>query len=99
MRPSTGISPSFLKSARVGPWICGRLKPRPSPRTWWQISAEYPSFPQKWMDDRTRTLAAVWLLHHEKPQLLLIHLVDLDSEAHENAQFSREANAILERID
>src|SRR5579863_1573063 len=64
-----------------------------------KISAEYPSFTQEWMDDRTRTLAAVWLLHHEKPQLLLIHLVDLDSEAHENAPFSREANAILERID
>jgi hypothetical protein len=64
-----------------------------------KISAEYPSFPQEWMDDRTRTLAALWLLRHEKPQLMLIHLVDLDSEAHEDAPFSREANAILERID
>ncbi len=64
-----------------------------------KISAEFPSFAQEWMDDRTRTLAAVWLLRHEKPQLLLMHLVDLDSEEHDDAPFSREANAILERTD
>jgi hypothetical protein len=51
------------------------------------------------MDDRTRTLAAIYLLRHERPDLLLIHLVDLDSEEHENAPFTREANAIVERSD
>jgi hypothetical protein len=64
-----------------------------------RISREYPSFPQEWMDDRTRTLAAIYLLRREHPDLLLIHLVDLDSEEHENAPFTREANAILERTD
>ena len=64
-----------------------------------RISREYPSFPQQWMDDRTRTLAAIYLLRHEHPDLLLIHLVDLDSEEHENAPFTREANATLERTD
>jgi hypothetical protein len=64
-----------------------------------KISADYPSFLQEWMDDRTRTLAVLWLLHHEKPQLTFLHLVELDSEEHENAPFSREAKAILERID
>lgn len=64
-----------------------------------RISKEYPSFPQEWMDDRARTLAAIYLLRHEHPDLLLIHLVDLDSEEHENAPFTREANAILERTD
>jgi len=64
-----------------------------------KISADYPSFAQEWMDDRTRTLAALWLLKHQKPQLMLMHLVDLDSAAHEDAPFSREANAILERTD
>jgi hypothetical protein len=64
-----------------------------------RISREYPSFPQEWMDDRTRTVAAIYLLRHEHPDLLLIHLVDLDSEEHENAPFTREANAILERTD
>jgi hypothetical protein len=64
-----------------------------------RISADYPSFAQEWMDDRTRTLAAIWLLKHEQPKLLLIHLVDLDSEEHDDAPFSREAFAILERTD
>src|SRR5205823_6895846 len=35
----------------------------------------------------------------EKPDLLLVHLVDLDSEEHDNAPFSPEANAILEYTD
>jgi hypothetical protein len=64
-----------------------------------KISADYPSFAQEWMDDRTRTLAALWLLRHERPDLLLVHLVDLDSEEHDDAPFSREANAVLERTD
>ncbi len=63
------------------------------------ISRDYPSFPQEWMDDRTRTLAALSLLARQRPDLLLIHLVDLDSEEHENAPFSRESCAILERTD
>jgi hypothetical protein len=64
-----------------------------------KISADYPSFAQEWMDDRTRTLAVLWLLRHERPRLMLVHLVDLDSEEHDDAPFSREANAILERTD
>jgi hypothetical protein len=64
-----------------------------------RISADYPSFAQEWMDDRTRTLAALWLLRHEQPKLMLLHFVDLDSEEHDDAPFSREAFAILERTD
>ncbi len=64
-----------------------------------KIAAVYPSFPQQWMDDRTRTLAILYLLKHEHPDLLLAHLVDLDAEEHENAPFSRESKAVLERID
>jgi predicted AlkP superfamily pyrophosphatase or phosphodiesterase len=63
------------------------------------ISADVPSFPQEWMDDRTRTLAVVWLLQNRKPDLLLLHLVDLDSEEHDNAPFTREAKAIVELTD
>jgi Type I phosphodiesterase / nucleotide pyrophosphatase len=64
-----------------------------------KISADYPSFPQEWMDDRTRALAAIWLLKHVQPKLMLLHFVDLDSEEHDDAPFSREALAILERTD
>jgi len=64
-----------------------------------RISGDYPSFAQEWMDDRTRALAALWLLKHEQPKLMLLHFVDLDSEEHDDAPFSREAFAILERTD
>lgn len=64
-----------------------------------KISADYPSFAQEWMDDRTRSIAAVWLLKHVQPKLMLLHFVDLDSEEHDDAPFSREAFAILERTD
>jgi arylsulfatase A-like enzyme len=64
-----------------------------------KIAADYPSFPQQWMDDRIRTIAALWMLRHARPGLLLLHLVDLDSEEHDNAPFTREAYAVLERTD
>jgi hypothetical protein len=64
-----------------------------------KIAADSPAFTQQWMDDRIRTMAALWILRHEKPQLMLLHLVDLDSEEHDNAPFTREAYATLEHID
>lgn len=64
-----------------------------------RITGMFPSFPQEWMDDRTRTQAVVYLLKMEKPDLILVHLVDLDSEQHENGPFSAPAKAILEYTD
>jgi len=64
-----------------------------------KISRAFPSFAQEWMDDRTRTLATVYLLRYEKPDLVLLHLVDHDAEAHETGPFSRESCAILEYTD
>lgn len=63
------------------------------------IGRMYPSFPQQWMDDRTRTLATLYLLKAKQPDLILLHLVDLDSEAHDKGPFTANANAILERSD
>jgi predicted AlkP superfamily pyrophosphatase or phosphodiesterase len=63
------------------------------------IAAAYPSFPQQWMNDRTRILATLYLLREKHPDLLLVHLVDLDSEEHDQGPFSRNANAVLERTD
>lgn len=64
-----------------------------------QISRDEPSFPQQWMDDRTRALAAVWLLKHKQPDLLLVHLVDLDSDQHDLGPFNETSRATLERSD
>ncbi|MGJ5818330.1 alkaline phosphatase family protein [Paludibaculum fermentans] len=63
------------------------------------ISALYPAFPREWMEDRNRSMAVLYLLKTVKPDLILAHLVDLDSEAHRNGPFTRAANATLENID
>jgi hypothetical protein len=47
------------------------------------------------VDDRIRTLAAVFLLQQRRPDFLAIHLVDLDAEEHDTAPFSAESKAIL----
>lgn len=64
-----------------------------------KITRVFPSFAQDWMDDRTRTQATIYLLKYEKPDLILLHLVDHDAEAHHNGPFSREANALIEYSD
>ena len=64
-----------------------------------RIAATFPSFTQEWMDDRTRTQAVVYLLKTVRPDLILVHLVDLDSEQHDNGPFTREAAAMLEYTD
>lgn len=64
-----------------------------------EITRAYPSFGQQWMDDRTRTQATIYLLQKKHPDLVLTHLVDLDSDAHDRGPFEAEANATLERTD
>ncbi len=63
------------------------------------IRKQYPSFTQQWVDDRTRTLATIYLLQHQRPDLVLVHLIDLDSESHDQGPFGENADAILERTD
>jgi predicted AlkP superfamily pyrophosphatase or phosphodiesterase len=64
-----------------------------------EIGRFYPSFPQQWLDDRSRTLATIFLLQQKHPDLLLLHLAELDSEAHEEGPFTPHANAVVERSD
>jgi predicted AlkP superfamily pyrophosphatase or phosphodiesterase len=64
-----------------------------------EIARAYPSFPQQWVDDRTRTLATLFLLKQKAPDLLLVHFVDLDSEEHDQGPFETNANAVLEWTD
>ena len=92
--------PEYFQRRRGGSMDTRSIESRSTP---WnlvtRIAEMFPSFRQEWMDDRTRTLAVVFLLKAERPDLLLVHLVDLDSEEHDNAPFSPEANAILEYTD
>jgi len=64
-----------------------------------RINGMFPSFRQEWMNDRTRALAARYLLKTERPDLLLLHLAEHDSEAHANGPFTPEALAVLEYTD
>jgi predicted AlkP superfamily pyrophosphatase or phosphodiesterase len=64
-----------------------------------KMTAKYPSMAVEWIDDRVRSLATIYMLKYEKPDLLLLHLVDHDSEAHETGPFSMHAKAVLERTD
>jgi predicted AlkP superfamily pyrophosphatase or phosphodiesterase len=64
-----------------------------------EITRAQPSFAYRWLDDRTRTVATVYLLKTKQPDLLLLHLAELDSEAHEEGPFTPSANAVAERSD
>ena len=64
-----------------------------------KITRMFPSFPQEFMDDRTRTQAVVYLLKQERPDLILLHMVDHDAAAHDHGPFTREANAAVEYTD
>lgn len=59
----------------------------------------YPSIAQQWVDDRVRALAAQYILKYEKPDLMLLHLIDHDAAAHDTGPFSQHAKAMLEYQD
>jgi hypothetical protein len=91
--------PEYFQKRRGGAMDLQSIEKKATPGLVEKIAKAFPSFAQEWMDDRTRTLATVYLLKYEKPDLILLHLVDLDAESHENGPFTREANAVLEYTD
>jgi predicted AlkP superfamily pyrophosphatase or phosphodiesterase len=64
-----------------------------------EINRAYPSFNQKWLDDRSRTLATFYILKQKQPDLMLLHLAELDTAEHNEAPFTPHAKAIVERSD
>ena len=64
-----------------------------------EISRTYSSFPQQWLDDRSETLATIYILTRKQPNLMLLHLAETDSEQHEEGPFVPHAKAVLERAD
>jgi arylsulfatase A-like enzyme len=92
--------PEFFRGRRGGDMDLRAIESKANPPDLVaRIAADTPAFAQQWMDDRIRTMAALWILRHEHPQLMLLHLVDLDSEEHDNAPFTREAYATVEHSD
>jgi predicted AlkP superfamily pyrophosphatase or phosphodiesterase len=91
--------PEYFQRRNGGSMDLESAAPKATPGLVDDIAREYPSFAQQWIDDRTRTLAVLYLLQRKAPDLILLHLVDLDSEEHDQGPFERNSNAILERTD
>lgn len=97
--PVTWNLPEFFHRRDGGSMDLETISSKATPGLIDAITHMDPSFPQQWMDDRTRTLAVLYLLKEKQPDLILVHLVDLDSEEHDQGPFTQNANAILERTD
>jgi predicted AlkP superfamily pyrophosphatase or phosphodiesterase len=92
--------PEYFKRRNGGAMDLDAITEKSTPRDLVaQIRNQYPSFGTEWMDDRNRTLATMYIVSKLKPQLTLLHLVDLDSEQHERGPFTPEAKAMLEYTD
>jgi len=91
--------PEYFQKRQGGAMDLHSIEAKATPGLVEKIARVFPSFTQEWMDDRTRAQATIYLLKYEKPDLILLHFVDLDSEAHENGPFTRAANAKLEYTD
>ncbi len=91
--------PEFFRRRNGGAMDTRSVLEKATPGLAGRISAEFPSFAQEWMNDRTRALACRYLLREVKPDFIALHFVDLDAEAHYNGPFTAEANAVLEYTD
>jgi glycerophosphoryl diester phosphodiesterase len=97
--PVTWNLPEYFEKRQGGSMDLAAVAAKATPGLVAEISARFPSFPQQWVDDRTRTLAALYLIREKHPDFLAVHLVDLDAEEHETQPFSQASLAILEYTD
>jgi predicted AlkP superfamily pyrophosphatase or phosphodiesterase len=91
--------PEYFMRRNGGSMDLASVASRATPGLVDAITTVFPSFPQQWVDDRTRTLAVIYFLKIKQPDLILAHFVDLDSEEHDQGPFETNAFAILERTD
>jgi hypothetical protein len=91
--------PEFFRRRQGGAMDLASIAEKSTPGLIEKISRAYPSFPQQWMDDRTRTLALLYLLRYEQPVFLAVHFVDFDAEQHDTKPFSAASRAVLEYTD
>lgn len=91
--------PEFFRGREGGGMDLISIWEKATPGLVESIEKTDPSFRQQWMDDRTRKIATVYLLKEKRPDLLLLHFVDLDSTAHTHGPFTKQANECLELTD
>jgi predicted AlkP superfamily pyrophosphatase or phosphodiesterase len=63
------------------------------------IEKQYGRIPGTRLTDTNRAQAAAYIIEHHRPNLLLVHLTDLDGAQHGNGPASPEALKTLEQID
>jgi predicted AlkP superfamily pyrophosphatase or phosphodiesterase len=97
--PITWNLPEYFEKRQGGSMDLAAIARKATPGLIEEITSRFPSFPQQWMDDRTRMLATLFLIEKKHPDFLAVHFVDLDAEEHETEPFSRASNAILEYTD
>jgi predicted AlkP superfamily pyrophosphatase or phosphodiesterase len=97
--PITWNLPEYFEKRQGGAMDLAAIAKKATPGLPDEIASRFPSFPQQWMDDRTRTLAALFLIEQRHPDFLAVHFVDLDAEEHDTRPFSQASNAILEYTD
>jgi len=97
--PVTWNLPEYFEKRQGGRMDFVSVARKATPGLADEIARAYPSFPQQWVDDRTRTLATLYLIREKHRDFLALHLVDLDSEEHDTRPFSVNSNAILEYTD
>jgi predicted AlkP superfamily pyrophosphatase or phosphodiesterase len=91
--------PEYFEKRQGGAMDLQAIAKKATPGLIEAISNAYPSFPQQWVDDRTRALAVLYLLREKSPDFLAVHFVDLDAEEHDTRPFSTASKAILEYTD
>src|SRR6058998_3934626 len=62
--------PEYFQRRNGGAMDLESIAAKATPGLVEEIAAAYPSFPQQWMDDRTRTLAVRYLLQRKAPDLV-----------------------------
>ncbi|MEO8519765.1 MAG: ectonucleotide pyrophosphatase/phosphodiesterase [Acidobacteriota bacterium] len=91
--------PEYSHFRQSGAMDLASIEAKATPKLIDRISARYPSFPQQWLDDRARTLAALYMTRDAGADLTLLHFIELDDAEHEAGPFTRSANAVLEHTD
>jgi predicted AlkP superfamily pyrophosphatase or phosphodiesterase len=97
--PITWNLPEYFQGRNGGGMDFASIASKSTPGLIEAMLKEHPSIKQEWMDDRTRTLATVYLLKTHQPDLLTLHFVDLDSEQHAKGPFTGDAVRVLELTD
>ena len=88
--PITWNLPEYFEKRQGGAMDLAAIAKHATPGLIDEISRQFPTFPQQWVDDRTRTLGALFLIEQKHPDLLAVHLVDLDAEElYETGPFSQ----------